>query len=323
MRGRLNTDILARLLGLVAAAFLAVTPGVVHAQEATLESLEAALKLDPTDAESRYMLGMAYAKAGRMEDALREVKEAVATEPDNPEFHQALALILERKGDKDGALAEFEKAFQLAETPEAQFDLARGFIDADRRATDEELWSLIVAFAPVHDATLLERTPGQLRAEGLTDGARTFLESPSALFVELLAADVRDGTSWSTAYYEHAVSLGFMTASLDDHTDRNELLAIERFRGALLEAITKGRVAGPRPSATRSGFGESVNSCDSRSVPSPTVTLAEFGTSIPTNALPGIGASIRIPPFAASASARFCCNATIFESRTPSAGLIA
>lgn len=130
------------------------------------------------------------------------------------------------------------------------YELALGFIDADRRATDEELWSLIVAFAPVHDATLLDRTPDQLRAEGLTDGARAFLDSPSALFAELLAADVRSGTSWSTAYYEHAVSLGFMVASLDDHTDRNELLAIERFRGALLEAIKKGRVAGPLPNAT-------------------------------------------------------------------------
>ena len=129
------------------------------------------------------------------------------------------------------------------------YDLARGFIDADRRATDEELWSLIVAFAPVHDRTLLDRTPDQLRADRITDGAREFLENPSELFGELLAADVRDGTSWSTAYYEHAVSLGFMTASLDDHTDRNELLTIERFRGQLLDAIKKGRV-GPVPNAT-------------------------------------------------------------------------
>ncbi len=130
------------------------------------------------------------------------------------------------------------------------FDLARGFIDADQRATDEELWSLIVAFAPVHDPTLLERTPDQLRGEGLTTGARTFLDAPSALFAELLGADVRDGSSWSTTYYEHAVALGFMTASLDDHTDRNELLTIERFRGSLLEAIKDGRVAAPLPHAT-------------------------------------------------------------------------
>jgi hypothetical protein len=128
------------------------------------------------------------------------------------------------------------------------YDLALAFMDADRRSTDEELWSLIVAFAPVHDATLLDRTPDQLRAERLTEGRRHFLDQPSALFGELLDADVRDGTSWSTAYYEHAVSLGFMTASLDDHTDRNELLAIERFRGALLEAIKRGRVE-PLPNA--------------------------------------------------------------------------
>jgi hypothetical protein len=159
-------------------------------------------------------------------------------------FIDALTPIVASIGDNRAAGAD---AVRQRVTTEA-YDLARGFIDADRRATDEELWSLIVAFAPVHDRTLLDRTPDQLRAAGLTDGARSFLESPSPLFAELLAADVRDGSSWSTAYYEHAVSLGFMTASLDDHTDRNELLTIERFRGSLLEAIKKGHL-GPLPTA--------------------------------------------------------------------------
>ena len=160
-------------------------------------------------------------------------------------FIDALTPIVTSIGDNRAAGTD---VVRTRVTQEA-YDLACGFIDADRRATDEELWSLIVAFAPVHDRTLLDRTPDQLRAAGLTDGARRFLDSPSPLFAELLAADVRDGSSWSTAYYEHAVSLGFMTASLDDHTDRNELLAIERFRGTLLDAIKKGSL-GPLPNAT-------------------------------------------------------------------------
>ena len=164
-------------------------------------------------------------------------------------FIDALTPIVSSLRPAGGGAAPTDREAVRRRVTQEAYDLALGFMDADRRATDEELWSLIVAFAPVQDRTLLDRTPDQLRADGLTAGRRAFLETPSALFTELLDADVRDGTSWSTAYYEHAVSLGFMTASLDDHTDRNELLAIERFRGALLDAIKKGRVE-PVPNAT-------------------------------------------------------------------------
>jgi hypothetical protein len=124
------------------------------------------------------------------------------------------------------------------------FALSCAFIDADRRAADEELWSLIVAFAPVLDQTMLRQTPEELRAAGTTEGKRHFLEHPTPLFAELLAADRRDNTNWATTYYEHAVALGFMTASLDSYTDRLELVAIEQFRTMLLTAIRTRRLPG-------------------------------------------------------------------------------
>jgi Cdc6-like AAA superfamily ATPase len=122
------------------------------------------------------------------------------------------------------------------------YDLSCAFIDADRRATDDELWALIMAFAPVLERDLLHETPESLRAAGTTKDARAYLMEPSALFRELLAADVAKGTSWSTTYYQHAVALGFMTASLDDYTDRAELVAIEQFRSMLLGAIRRGSI---------------------------------------------------------------------------------
>ncbi len=122
------------------------------------------------------------------------------------------------------------------------YDLSCAFIDADRRATDDELWALIMAFAPVLERDLLHETPESLRASGTTKDARAYLMEPSSLFRELLEADVAKGTSWSTTYYQHAVALGFMTASLDDYTDRAELVAIEQFRSMLLGAIRRGSI---------------------------------------------------------------------------------
>jgi len=129
------------------------------------------------------------------------------------------------------------------------YDLSCAFIDADRRATDDELWALIMAFAPVLERDLVHETPESLRAARTTTDARAYLMQPSALFTELLEADVRKGTSWSSTYYQHAVALGFMTASLDNYTDRNELLAIEQFRSMLLGAIRRGSVTGPAAGA--------------------------------------------------------------------------
>jgi Cdc6-like AAA superfamily ATPase len=138
------------------------------------------------------------------------------------------------------------------------FALACAFIDSDRRAADEELWSLIVAFAPVLDQAMLRQTPADLRAAGTTEGKRHYLDHPSALFAELLAADARTHTAWTTTYYEHAVALGFMTASLDSYTDRLELVAIEQFRSMLLVAIRTGKL----PSDTSSETSESDGSAN-------------------------------------------------------------
>ncbi|MCU0270364.1 MAG: AAA family ATPase [Acidimicrobiales bacterium] len=122
------------------------------------------------------------------------------------------------------------------------WELACAFIDADRRASDEELWALIVAFAPTFDPTLLQRTPDDLRRDGVTEGRRHWLHEPSELFALLVDVDERQGTDYSTIYYQHAVALGFMVASLDDYTSRDELLAIEHVRGQLLAAIRAGHV---------------------------------------------------------------------------------
>jgi Cdc6-like AAA superfamily ATPase len=118
------------------------------------------------------------------------------------------------------------------------FNLACGFVAVDGRATDDELWALTAAFAAELETPLAGATPSDVRRAGMLDGKAAFLDRPSDLFELLLAADRRDDTRYARIYYQAAVELLFAVAALDTHTSAAELDAIERFRGALLAAIS-------------------------------------------------------------------------------------
>jgi Cdc6-like AAA superfamily ATPase len=130
------------------------------------------------------------------------------------------------------------------------FNLCAGFIDADGLHTDDELWALIGGFAGLLDTQLGGATPRDVRKAGLVDGKVRYLERPSTLFDILVRSDAKRGTSHARTYYERSLELAFAIASLDLHTARSELEAIERFRGVLLRAIEAGSAAtGGAPAA--------------------------------------------------------------------------
>jgi Cdc6-like AAA superfamily ATPase len=131
------------------------------------------------------------------------------------------------------------------------FNLTAGFIDADGLHTDDELWALIGAFAGLLDTQIVGATPDDLRRAGLVNGSARHLQQPSALFDILVRSDARRSTSHARTYYERALEIAFAVASLDLHTARSELEAIERFRGVLLETIKRsGAYAQPRAQVT-------------------------------------------------------------------------
>ncbi|MGH9117536.1 MAG: AAA family ATPase [Acidimicrobiales bacterium] len=119
------------------------------------------------------------------------------------------------------------------------FNLCAGFIDADGLHTDDELWALIGGFAGVLDTQLGGATPRDVRKAGLVDGKVRYLERPSTLFDILVRSDAKRGTGHARMYYERSLELAFAIASIDLHTARAELEAIERFRGVLLQAINQ------------------------------------------------------------------------------------
>lgn len=125
------------------------------------------------------------------------------------------------------------------------FNLACGFIDADDRQTDDELWSLAAAFGAELDTPLAGATPAALRTSGIVAGQRASLAQPSPLCQLLVDADCKDRTVHSHVYYRAAIDLAFAVAATDAHTSTDELDTIERYRGVLLTAMDSAGV--PRP----------------------------------------------------------------------------
>ena len=123
------------------------------------------------------------------------------------------------------------------------FNLAAAFVDADGRASDDELWALVTVFAPRFDTMLGYATPDDVRRAELVAGKRELLRAPTSLFEILLADDRRRGTARATRYYELAMALAHAVAALDEHPARRELEAIDAFRSMLLGAM--GATQGP------------------------------------------------------------------------------
>lgn len=61
-----------------------------------------------------YRQGMASARDGDLEEAIRRFRDAVRRMPDESEFHAALGEILARSGDSEKARKSLEKALELA-----------------------------------------------------------------------------------------------------------------------------------------------------------------------------------------------------------------
>lgn len=118
------------------------------------------------------------------------------------------------------------------------FNLTAAMIDADGRHTDEELNGLIDAFGPrMDDSQLLLATPEQLRGSTLVAGRRRWLDLDSELFGILVDADRRNGTRLADRYYERALDITHVVASLDVMPARAELEAIADLRTRLLAGL--------------------------------------------------------------------------------------
>ena len=95
------------VLGLVAAP-------VAHSADNDVESLTAAIKLNPDDATSHYKLGLAYKYHGHLGQAMEEYQTAIKLKPDYADPHYELGLSLQYRGLYDEAVHELGEFVRLA-----------------------------------------------------------------------------------------------------------------------------------------------------------------------------------------------------------------
>ena len=137
------------------------------------------------------------------------------------------------------------------------YNLACGFIDADERHTDDELWALISTFGHRIPTQLGRAAPAEVREAGLLVGRRSVLGEPSALLDVLARADGRDGGDRAVRYARLGAQIGHVVAAIDLLPTRGELEAIDGFRAMVHRAIaavpTPTPTPPPSPSPTPSG----------------------------------------------------------------------
>lgn len=142
------------------------------------------------------------------------------------------------------------------------FNLCTAMIDADERHTVLELESLIDAFGHrMRDTQLLLATPADLRGSSLVVDRRHWLADDSELFELLVETDTRRGTRGADRYYERALDLAHVVASLDVMPADSELAAISALRTRLLAGLRRrGTLAqatsGERAAEEEEGHGD-------------------------------------------------------------------
>lgn len=72
------------------------------------------LRFTPDSYIEHNNLGMAYANAGRMKEAIKEYRRAIAILDRYPQVHSNLANSLKSIGDISGAIEEYEKAIKIS-----------------------------------------------------------------------------------------------------------------------------------------------------------------------------------------------------------------
>ena len=102
-----------------------------------LEAMRHSLDLNPLYSWVSASLGWHLYQARRYDEALAHLQKAIATGPDDYNFHVFLGLVLEQKGDHAGAIAEMEKAVATYTNNDDLAQLAHIYATAGRRQDAE------------------------------------------------------------------------------------------------------------------------------------------------------------------------------------------
>jgi len=91
--------------------------GVVYYQEGNLEEairwFEKALALTPDDPVTNYLMGATFLQQQRLDKAEQYLRKANEADPNMPEPYYGLAVLHKMRGEKEQAIAAFEKFLEI------------------------------------------------------------------------------------------------------------------------------------------------------------------------------------------------------------------
>ena len=79
-----------------------------------LETLKAMLEQNPSDTFARYGIAMEYVRGGELEQAVREFRELLATNPNYPPAYYHGGQTLEKLGRTDEARALYQQGMDVS-----------------------------------------------------------------------------------------------------------------------------------------------------------------------------------------------------------------
>ncbi|MGE0119337.1 MAG: tetratricopeptide repeat protein [Dongiaceae bacterium] len=134
------------------------------------------LELRPNQPDALHILGLVAWRRGDREQAVGEIKKAIAAGPDKPQPHNSLGVLLKEAGDLEGAEAAFRAAIgQQPEYREALTNLGNVLCEAGRLADAETMHRRAIELAPNYAdgyANLATLLAGQERWEEAVDACR-------------------------------------------------------------------------------------------------------------------------------------------------------
>ena len=110
-----------------------------------IELLRKALAKDPGNPSLYYQLGGRLEKNGRYDEAMQLYRSALSRGIDSGRLHSRLADLLLRRGEKEPAIAEYEKAAQINPADlDSQSNLAMAYLEKGRLADAERAFKWIL-----------------------------------------------------------------------------------------------------------------------------------------------------------------------------------
>ena len=111
-----------------------------------IELLQRGLEQDPTNPSLVYHLGGELEKAGRYEESKKLYLDSIAKGFKSGRLHSRVADLYLREGNKDAAIAEYERAAQINPSDvESQNNLATAYLEKGRVADAERILQWILA----------------------------------------------------------------------------------------------------------------------------------------------------------------------------------